>query len=299
MQVPTGQRAHLELLDLRQPVVVSPPSGASTAGPVSFTEVTAHAGVTVTDASLAVNKCNITGIFGAGFNTGSGVVLDGASTLSASQCTLTGRTMVWTFPLAPSGIVAGGSSSVFVSDCTLTGGSVGSGHTVSAAGFGMRLTGAATAWCVDSSIVPGTGPGSPLGIDNQSSVPVTLERTTASSLGLVQNGLVMGLKLSAPLMRGNSTQLRFRTRSSMPVIVHVSIGLERPVPRPYINQPEWGFVSNSILIGGLVADGAGRATLPITLPNSPWLRDLPLWFCGWTGVSAPAQLSPVVGGLVR
>lgn len=298
IQVPSGQRAHFEHLELRQPVAVALPPGANTAGPVSFTEVTSLGGVSVVDASLALHKCNITGLFAAGVNVGSGVVLDGASTLSASQCSINGRTMVWAFP-APSGIVAGGNSSVLVSDCTVTGGSVGSIHSVSAGGIGMRMTGASTAWCVDSLIAPGAGPGLPSGIDNQSFNPVTLERTTTASVGLVQNGLVLGLQLTAPLARGNSTQLDFGTRPGLPVIVHAAIGLDRPVLRPYIKQPDWGFVSNSLLIGAFVANGQGLASMPITLPNSPWLQDLPLWFCGWTGVSVPVQLSPVVGGLVR
>jgi len=298
IEVPIGQRAHIERLDIRQPVTVTPPPGMSAAGPVSFTEVTSLGGVDVWNASLALDKCNITGVFAAGANVGSGVRLDGASTLSASQCTITGRTLIFAFP-APSGIAASGNSSVIVSDCTVTGGSAGSIHSVSAFGSGMRLTAASIAWCVDSSIAPAVGSSLVPGIDNASPHPVTLERTTTSSTGLVQNGLVLGLGLSAPLMRGNSTQLDFGTRPGLPVIVHGSLDLGRPVLHPYIKQPDWGFISNSILIGALVANGQGVANLPITLPNSPWLQDLPLWFCGWTGVSVPVQLSPVVGGLVR
>ena len=309
VEVPIGQRAHLEHLDMRQPVVVrdpvvvGPPTGVSTAGVVSFTEVTVLGGVRVEGAALAMHRCDING-FG-----GHGVSLAGASTFSASQCTISASSAWFLLP-APAGIFAGDTSKVMVSDCTIEGGFIGGVHSIAALGSGITLTGAAKAWCVDSSVLafqaPLFSPAAP-GISNQSTQPITIERTSmvgsqgnaGSSVGAVQNSLVLGLAMSQPLVRGSTTQLNFGTRPGLPVIVHGSLGLGAPMIYPSIAQSDWGFQSNSITLGFLVANTQGQASLPISLPNSVWLQDLPLWFCGWSGLSLPVQLSPVVGGLVQ
>ena len=117
--------------------------------------------------------------------------------------------------------------------------------------------------------------------------------------GAVQNGLVLGLSSATPLVRGGVFQLDFRSRPGLPVIAHGAFKLDAPATIGFAAQPEWGFATNSVQIALLIADSQGRANAAITVPNSPLLQDLPLWFCGWTEQGLPVQLSPVLGGLIR
>ncbi|MCA8975219.1 MAG: hypothetical protein KDC98_10885 [Planctomycetes bacterium] len=302
--VPPGQRAHLEQLALQQPIDMRPAVGATTAGVVSFTGVSSLATVTLTDASLAMHGCDLNG-FG-----GHGIVLNGASALSAVQCTINASSG-W-FSIPPSaGIAAGGSSTVHCSDCDIEGGFLGV-HTIVVIGSGIALSGSARAFCVDSSIrAYQFSPGSPygVGIDNQSSQPVTIERCAVldslgaanSWNGAVQAGLVLGLSTptSQGPVRGGVFQLDFRSRAGLPIVAHAAFGLGVPVRYPLLAQPDWGFVTNSVPIVLMLANAQGQATLAVSLPNSAWLQDVPLWFAGWTELALPVQMSPVLGGLIR
>ncbi|MCA8950570.1 MAG: right-handed parallel beta-helix repeat-containing protein [Planctomycetes bacterium] len=302
--VPAGQHGHLEQLSCLQAVEVRPPQGATTAGAVSFVDLDLLATVTVQGAALALHRCVCRGYT----VTGHGLVLGGAATVSASQCTIFGGSTF--FAAAPSGIAASGTATLSCSDCTIEGGYQGSVHTIVAIASGIALTGAARVWLVDSTANALQAPfvnAFAVGIDNQSSQPVTIERCTVLDsrgnpnvwTGTVQPGLLLGLSTTAPMVRGSTFRLDFRSRPGLPVAAHGAFGLGAPASLPLLVQPEWGFAANSIPLALMIADAQGAAGLPVTLPNVAWLQDLPLWFCGWTEQNLPLQLSPVVGGLVR
>jgi hypothetical protein len=81
--------------------------------------------------------------------------------------------------------------------------------------------------------------------------------------------------------------------------VHAMFQLQAPVDIPILAQADWGFVPNSIFLGGILADAQGLAPFSVTIPNLPLLQDMQLWFCAWSATTLPAQLAPVLGGTIR
>lgn len=300
LRVPAGQSALIAGIQFTTALWLQLPPGQTTAGPLSLENVTAAGGILVYDAHLTLRECQVR-------NYGTGISMQGASTLSAVQSTIAANFQSF-FP-AVDGITAGGMSHVHLSGCTVTGGTAGF-HSLVAAGNGVTLSGGARGWFVDSTLQSYQGPVwpfTPVGLSNQSSVAATVERCVLrdsngiapSSTGLVQNGLVVGLSSSTPLARGSTFTLDYHSRPGLPVIAHAAFGLSTPAIYALVAQPDFGFVLNSFPIAFAVADPQGLASVSITLPNSAWLQDLQLWFGGWSEQSLPVQLAPVLGGIIR
>lgn len=301
-EVPVGQTALLEGLDLDGLLNVRKPVGQVAAGTISLIDVDSSSGITIDDAALALRGCVFLG------GRAEGIKMTGAAVLNAVQCTIQGGRVSW-FPLMRQGIAASGQSSIVASNCTITGGAISSIHTYTNVSSGVSLTGNAQASFVDSRIAA-FAPNSfstVVGLANASAVPVVLERTTTVSAvlqspsvsGLVDNSLVLGLTTQTPLVRGSTFTLDFKTRPALPVVAHLTLQLATPSSHPAVAQKQWGFIANSIVLGQFVSDAQGDVSVSIAVPNTAWLLDLPVWFVGWSGDSLPVQLSPVLGGTIR
>lgn len=299
--VPAGQQAYVEGLTLRSPITVDLPANATAAGVVSLVAVDSYQQITVTDATLALRDCWVSG------SVTDGISLLGNANLSAVQCEIRGGNFGSPFVPPPRGIGADGNSKLLLGDCAVFGGISGFVHSVTGVGNGVELFGNATAWFVDSTLQAVAGSHPAIGLLTLSTVPVTLERTQVLDntgagqawQGAVQTGLLLGVSSTTPLARGTTFQLAFHTRPGLPVLVHVAFGLGGSITAPFLVQPDFGFVSASFPIAVLIGDPQGQAGLSLPLPNSAAIQDLPLWFRAWTELALPVQLSPVLGGLVR
>lgn len=298
VELPAGQTAAIEGLELRTQVLVRPPAGAAAAGAVAFTGTDVTLGMTVQDANAVLRDCVVDGF-------GTALELLGTASVSAVQCQFRGAPASW-LP-NPCGIRAGGSSSLHVGNSFVRGGTNGF-HGVTAAANGVQATGAARAWFVDTDVAAWNQSTLPCAaVSNQSSSPIAFERGSAldnlgapgSFVGAVQDSLVLGVSTNDQIEIGQLFTLDFRTRPGLPVFVHATFFLQAPVSYPIVVQPDWGFAANSIFLAGMVADGQGQATYGIVIPPLPFLQDLQLWFSAWSAIDLPVQLAPVLGGTVR
>jgi hypothetical protein len=299
--VPAGQHGILQELVLRYPLDVVVPNGASACGVFSMLDVDCVGGVSVVDAHVMMQDCYVGG------GQQDAVSLQGTSTLVATQCDIRGGfsgNVVFT-PVY--GVIADQQSQVHMSNCMVTGGSRGWVHSTFFGGNGVGMFGSSRGWFVDCTLQAYQSGYAGVGLETLSTVPPVLERVltknnaalSPSVVGTTQNGVLLGLSGNTPLVRGSTLQLEFATRPGFPVIAHVSLQLAAPGSFSVVAQPVWGFAQYSLQFAFAFADGQGHVTVPFTIPNSPWLKDLPLWFCGWSEQNLPVQLSPVLGGLIR
>lgn len=299
----------VEGLEFLGPVTFPAPS-APGAGAASMTDVRFRSPLTVTDCSLVLTQCTVQGL-GIDQVGRTAIALVGAADLAASQTFVQGgRTGL--FLSGGYGIDAGGSSRVHLSDCTVRGGDLFS-HYTGGGVPGLRLTGAARAWLVDSLIAAGHYVAVPpiVAIANQSSAPVLVERCVLENgdpqpnpspvtSGLVQPHLLLGASLaSTAAQAGGTIQVDFRTQPGLFVAWHVAFSLTPPNTAPILAEPEWGFVANSLFLGFLPSDAQGLAVGVVPVPNLPGLTHLPLWFTGWTAVDVPVELAPPLGLVLR
>ncbi len=298
VEVPAGEFATIEGLRLASAITVRRPATAAGAGPVAFVDVQVSAGIVVDTAELAIWRSQIVGF---------GRCLDiyGASTLDVSQSTITGRLGAWV--PAIEGICSAGQARIRVGSSTITGGTAGF-HNVVAASPAVRLAGGDRAWFVDCTFAVHQQPvlATPALIST-ATAPVEFDRCTftdnlgqpGATIGAIQNGLVLALSSATPLVRGGTFQLDFASRPLLPVIVHARFGLGASGTYPFVAGPDFGFVGNSLQLALRVADAQGHANFSVPIPNAPWVQDLPLWFAGWSELTMPVQMSPVIGGSIR
>lgn len=295
--IPQGAAATIEGLTVQTRMLVQG-AGSSASGPLALNRVRTTASIVVDGANLALGRCEVRGL-------GPCLDLIGSCTVSVTQTTMVGA--LGGFVASNEAIRSAGQAQILVSNSTLTGGMVGL-HFWQAASPAVRLSGNDRAWFVDCTLSAfQQAQFACLAAVNQSAVPLVHERCTFADhtgqpqaySGPQQNGLVLALSMSTPLTRGGTAQLEFRSRPGRLIVAHAAFGLSTPVQYPFAAQPDWGFVGSSLQLVLLVADGDGFGRVPVTLPNAPWVQDLPLWFSGWSESGLPVQLAPVCGGLVR
>ncbi|MCB9886274.1 MAG: hypothetical protein H6838_12335 [Planctomycetes bacterium] len=298
VEVPAGEYATIEGLRLDSAVTVRRPAAAAVAGQVALVDVSVSAGIVLDTAELAIWRSQIVGF-------GRCIDVFGASALDVSQSTIAGRIGAW-IP-AIEGICSAGQARIRVGSSTITGGTAGF-HNVVAASPAVRLASGDRAWFVDCTFAVHQQPvlATPALIST-ATAPVVFDRCTftdnlgqpGATVGPVQNGLVLALTSNTPLARGGTFQLDFASRPLLPVVVHARFGLDASGFYPFLAGPDFGFVGSSLQFALRIADAQGHASVPVPIPNAPWVQDLPLWFAGWSELAMPVQMSPAIGGLIR
>lgn len=297
-ELPAGQSATVEGIDLMTIAYVRPPAGAAAAGAMAFVGTDIEYGLTVQDANAVLRGCVVNGF-------GTALELTGGGAATATQCSFLGRQASW-LP-NPNGVRAGDSSTLQLGNCQVRGGTNGF-HGILAVGNGAVVSGTARTWFVDTDVAAWSqNVIACAAVVNTSTAPVVFERGSAvdnlgnpnSFVGPVANDLVLGLTSTDQMQVGQPFAIDFRTRPGYPVFVHATFFLQAPTSYQILAQPEWGFVPNSIYLGSLVADAQGLAPYSVVIPNLPFLHDMQLWFCGWSATELPVQLAPVLGGAIR
>ncbi len=280
-------------------------------GNASFTRtVFRHALSTGGDSSVALTGCQL--IAPDTLPVGRpALIAVGTSTVSAVQTSFDGGTH---FFVGTPGIAASQSAQLHLSSCSVVGGVESRLHHF-VPNSGMVLRDAARAWIVDCDVsgYPFSNFGGiPSGraIINLGTEPVIFERcniTTgsmppvlAATTGIVTPGFLLGISTpTTHLQRGAPMQIDFRTRPSLPVVMHTALELGPATFHPLLSQPEWGFSTNTIYFAFMLADVNGFASTSLTIPNIPAALNRSFWFTGWSAMGLPAQLSPTFGGVVH
>jgi hypothetical protein len=118
---------------------------------------------------------------------------------------------------------------------------------------------------------------------------------------------VVTIAISAPLLAqavhlvgpgGSPFTLEFRAQPGAMVGVFASLSLGM-TSMPGFDQTLLLGVANVFALENLIADPAGLAVGTWSVPALPALRDLAVWFQGFTGPNYPLQASGISGGLVR
>lgn len=234
-----------------------------------------------------------------------GLLVENAA-VSLSQCTVNGGASLGPLP----GIIARQGAHLQVSGCMVRGGIFQFGtHTLPQPGVGMFVDSNAAVWITDSSVgVPTLMPPDPAvrAIDNRSSVPVTLTRSTFPSSHptpidgpsvLAQHPQIASR--GGPITTGSPWTLDVRGQSGAFVILHGSLDIGDARPHPLLIHREWGFARSSEVFAVMALPATGQSQVTLSIPNLPALRDASFWTAAWAGPTLPAPLTALVGGVIR
>lgn len=207
------------------------------------------------------------------------------SSISAVDTTFAGAT--GQTAVATSGIKLF-ASSLQASHCTISGG--GPWPLVD----GLVADAGSTVWLSDSSV--SSDPAAcPIAAPNAAG---HMARTTlAPNCGALPIGPLLGVTRPLPLTTGSTFVLAFRYDPNEPIAIFANVGLDEQ-HGPLFAQPV-RLATDCWAAGMTVANGAGSATASWTVPPVLALVDRAVWLQGFAGLTAPIELSPVVGGVIR
>jgi hypothetical protein len=268
------------------PIVGGIPSGLTaidTAVTLWRCTVQGHGAIHASQSRLSLVQCDVLGSFSSlYFQTNS--ALDATNcVVHASDCTFRGGDSinqgggfpaVWirtagTFDLVGCGVFGGS---------TTTPGRLGDAAVIHSAGI-LRHR--------DTQFVSGTGPAgahAPIG-----------------GGGPVAAAPLLGVRLTeAALTPGGSMTAEWQGEPNGLVLVLAAFSLRPPQPAPFVEPLHWGFGPDNALNAAVTLGNAvGHSSWSLAIPANPALRDLGVWLTGIEFATAPFQLSPPVGGVIR
>lgn len=222
--------------------------------------------------SLYGANCNVTAIDstfrggpGPGLSSppGNGIVLNNA-TLHGSNLDIRSGTLLFPVGTNPSFALSGGGA-LFLSDSQLIG--------------GCPIQWSGTALELSRCTLTGTSQNCP-----------TVSPSPTSQLGIARSG---------PLTAGAPFTLTFRSEPNAFVAIFAGGSLGRLDLPGLLAQPSWLDDTQSFLVSIALADAQGLATASWPIPAGPGIADQQLWWKGLSGFTLPFQVSPPAGGIAR
>jgi hypothetical protein len=314
IQVPPGQRAHLDGLDMSW----SPGIGSTGVG------IVLQGGV------VTMQRCTVVHYRGHAVWTFGGALVCQSCTLRAER---------YTGPTSGCGLNVGGGA-VTLRDCVVEGmdagflllsptllpaqpganvalGSLHAERTQFVGGQGMLTVGGAcgimaantaTLWLADSTVVgggaPGTG-GPASALCSVAAAPVQLVNVTltpgAPSVppsvgGVVANAPLVRLAITPSFQRGATSTLSFAGEPGAPFVLALAFDTA-PTSLTLVVEPVW-LLGNAPVALGLL-DAAGTFTMPVAVPAGPSLQHQFVWCQAVSGFALPLRATTIAGGLIR
>ncbi len=327
VNVPAGQRAHLDNLDLTYSfdatlqanvgtqLVVN--GGAVTVQRCTIVRGTGH-GAVLTNAAVLFQSCSIVanGLNTTGLNMGGrGIEAQGSHvTVRDSMVRGSNRTTFWFGShifgwAAQAGIgIAGGS--LHAERTSFNGGSGISAvfPTLSFAGAcGIEVASGASVWISDGTLAGGSALAPSAGgtaLCNGGGGTVYLANVTllaGTPNGSAFTGSVnaaeplVRLVLAPPLQIGAMSTMTCRGTANNVFVLGIALD-QVPVFHPFAIQPLW-CVTNVPIVAGLL-DATGAGTFPVAVPAVPSLQHATFWCQAVSGSGLPLHASTIAGGMI-
>lgn len=323
IQVPAGQRAHLDGLDLTWSphalgnfgIQVDHQSGVASVQRCNVRYSGNSGAVRIRGGALVLQSCTIQAVRLNGLDlpyTKPGVSVENGS-VTLRDCSAVGMGAGVNMSV-PHGMLEPGAAAVQVAAGSLhaersllTGGTGQFSLGWVTAGSGVRLSGGST-WLSDCTLVTGYTTGIAAGsaaIINNGTLTAQLRNCTLIP-GLPTAPPTYGsVNLLAPLTRlGLSPDLQRGVTSTLSIageagaIFAVGLALDdAPTLHPFLVEPVW-IVSNVPFVAGLL-DTAGTAAVLLSVPPVPNLQHALAWVQSVSGFTLPLRASTVAGGPIR
>jgi hypothetical protein len=330
VNVPVGQRAHLDGLDLSFSYSASMGNTGLRlvvgGGSVTMQRCTIRCrvgdAIQITAGTLLCQSCtiesacltNLGGVASAAFAGGHGIVSNGASVF-LRDCTVRGSALsvFWagglqfSFWSAGSGVVLD-SGTLHAERTSFFGGhgTVGPGLFVHSGAPAIYAIGASRVWLADGSATGGNstnGSTGAAGLLNSSGFAADVEAMVfqggspsgLGSLGPVNAAPLARLAVTPPWQRGATSTLTVRGSAS--ALFGLALALDpTPTVQPFAIEPLW--ISNSVWITAGLLDAGGVASLGVAVPNVPSLQHQVVWCQALSGFSLPLRATTPAGGLI-
>ena len=313
--VPAGQRAHLDGLDL-------------TYAWIPLFQANIGLGLAVTGGSLTVQRCNIVNRINNTVSVSNASVLFQSCTIQSNGLTVGGVAIHLqashvsvcdsivigsndTYYVGPFVLSAPARAAVAIAGGTLhaertsfTGGSYTGTPSPSPGACGIEVSGPASVWLSDSSVVAGSGTTGGNAVCNSGVTSVQLTNTTltpgtpggtTSTMPVNPNAPLVRLSLAPAWQRGTSSTLT--CRGAPGTLFGLGIALDpAPTFHPFTVEPLWS-VTNVPIVAGLL-DANGLANLTVAVPLAPSLENMTVWCQAVSGPALPLHTTTLAGGLI-
>lgn len=312
VSVPSGQRAHLDGLDLgygwhpqfgNVGTTLQVYGGTLTVQRCALRQ-RALSAANIADADVGFENCTIWAE--AGGYPGQGINAANAR-IELHDCSVRGAgATVVMFGLGGQPALYLVNSSVHAERTTIQGGGNTYPNVGISAAEGIVMTGASRMWLADCAVVGGSSSfaGGMPALSNNTTTAVEVANTTLQAgapggtavFGPVTPAPLMRLALAPDFQRGTTSTFTFQGQPN--ALYGLVIALDTAasfVPR--IVEPIW-FVNGIPIVSGLL-DGNGAATHAVAVPNVPALQYATIWGQAIGGNSLPLRASTAIGGMIR